>query len=465
MIMQTREMVADDIIAAMYAEETARRDARFVLGLKATHLPEPHATVYQAICDTDDAGEPIHDTTVLARCKNPVTVEWLSQRIALYDALRGGQVFRANVKMAIEDGLRVGTQKLLAIANERLAAGDSREETVSRLITVLSGLPSGSAISNETAATHGQIYRQRLNQSQSTMRPTGLGWLDEMTGGYEQAHLWWIVAAYKQRKTSLMLNMLLASAVIGERPALLSGEMTQEQVYWQLVAMLAVTHLWKSGLYDQKWKTQSGKEVPLNWLSGTTLKKSGDNYKRWHPAKVKAIDWALDVYETLNIRIYDSRDEGGGLQDLDSIQRVVKYDLRRHGGRVYFGDYVQLFEAPGDNMVAKEAAKARAIQRLTRTHNITMIWAAQQNEATVKGNETNDDYSPGVSGGGAVPQTADFLLITKYKRKKDGVVQPDTLLDVDMKLSRHGSTGSNAFDIHPGSGLLIGQSWMEGLAA
>lgn len=453
----TWELVADDILAVVMVERDWYENARFNQGLRPAHLPEKHATALKIVYDLYDAGEPIHDTTILARANGQLDLPWVAQRIALYDATRTGDVFSANVKLAVEEGTRQATAKLLTIAAQQITAGGSRQQTLDNLYSVLSGLSSGRTITNEGAASHGQIYRQRLNESQKPIRSTGFSWLDGLTGGIQPAHLWWIVAAYKQRKTTFMLNMLLAQAVHGERPALLSGEMTQEQVYWQLIAMLTTMNLQKRGLYEETYKSVDGKIIPLNWISGVSLHNAQMAYKKWHPEKVKSIDWALDFYETLNIRIYDSTDGLGGLTDLDSIRRVIGYDRARHGGRVYCGDYIQLFESSGANMVDKEATKARALQNMTRKEGITMIWAAQKNEESVKGN--NESYSPGVSGGGAVPQTADFMLITQYKHHKE---QSETDLAVQMKLSRHGPCGDaikETFQIHPGSGLLLYQDW------
>lgn len=454
------EAAADDVFTVLFAEPDSRRWARFDAGLRAGHFPEPHKTAIAALFELDDEGQPVHDTTLAARCNGRITPDWISARVCLYDELRTGAVFQANVRLVMQEGLTAGTKKLLTTALDELRKGAKRESVVYTLLSLLGNLNVEAGIKGETAAALGQKYRQRLNQPAAPIRSTGMAWLDGLTGGYQDAHLWWIASAYKQRKTTLMLNLLLAAAVQGESPAMLSGEMTQQQVYWQLVSMLAILNLYKRGLYNDSYKTKDGKTVALNWISAIALFNERSNYRNWHPEKVKAIDWAVDYLETLDFRIYDSTEDLGGLQDLDSIRRVVKYDMARHGGRRFFGDYIQLFEADGSNMTEKEQAKARGLQQLTRANGLTMIWAAQQNEEGVKGSGTG--YSPSVAGGGAVPQTADFLLITRYQRTDmNGVVMPDTELAVNMKLSRHSPTGETVFDIHPGSGLILGQNWFS----
>lgn len=455
------ELMADDILAVVMAEPDCYETARFNYGLRPAHLPEKHAAALKIVYDLYDAGQPIHDTTILAHANGQLELSWIAQRVALYDATRTGDVFEANVRLAMEEGTRQATQKLLTIAAGQIGAGNDRERTLDNLYAVLSGLKSGRSIANESAQEHGQLYRRRLCEPAHAIRPTGFQWLDGLTGGIRDANLWWIVAAYKQRKTTLMLNLLLAQAVYGERPALLSGEMAQEQVYWQLIAMLAIANLYKRGLYEETYKSKDGKIIPLNWISGVSLYNANEGYQRWHPEKVRAIQWALDFYESLNVRVYDSTEGLGDLSDLDSIRRAIGYDRARHKGHVYFGDYIQQFEAAGGNMADREAVKARAMQNITRKEGITMVWAAQKNEESVKGME--DNYSPGVSGGGAVAQTADFLLITRYKQSKE---MSETELTLRMKLSRYGPSGDNVqeqFDIHPGSGLILHQNWLDEL--
>lgn len=452
------ELAADDVLAVIMADRQMYEQARFNLGLRPVHLPDKHQLALKIIYDLYDSNEPIHDTLILARAEGQLELSWIAQRVALFDDTRTGNVFTANVKLAIDEGTRQATSKLLSIAAGQISSGHNRQQVLENLYSVLSGISTGRAINNESASQHGQIYRQRLCEPQRIIHTTGFKWLDGLTGGIQPAHLWWIVAAYKQRKTTFMLNMLLAQAVSGQRPALISGEMTQEQVYWQLVSMLAIGNLYRRGMYEQTYRAHSGDVIPLNWLSGTILRNAQDTYRRWHPDKIKAIEWALDYYESLNIRIYDSSESLGGLSDLDSIRRVVGFDSARHNGRVYFGDYIQQFESPGTNIADREAIKARALQNMTRKDGLTMIWAAQKNEESIKSN--GDSYSPGVSGGGAVAQTADFLLVTKYKQAQ----QIETELSVEMKLSRHGPSGTGVnqvFDIHPGSGLILHQEWLN----
>lgn len=455
----TWELAADDVLSVCMAEPQACADARYTYGLRPAHLPEPHRTALQAIYAVYDSGEVVHDTTILAQAGGAFDVMWISQRIGLYDALRSS-AFKSNVKLVMEEGIRQGTIRLLDIAKTQIQTGKERGQVMDNLYHVLSGLNTGKQITNENSAAHGSVYRQRLNMAAKPIRSTGNQWIDGLTEGIQPATLWWIVAAYKQRKTTLILNLLLGMAILGENIGFLSGEMKQEQVYWQLIAMLATVHLCKRGLYEQTYKAQNGQDISLNWISGTSLRNAHDSYKSWHPDKVKAINWALDFYESLTFRIYDASDTIGGLNDLDSIRRVIGFDMARHGGKVYFGDYIQLFDAPGAGMYDKESLKARSLQQMSRKEGITMIWTAQLNEESVKSGGTNS-YSPGVSGGGAVAQTADYMLKTRYKQDENS---SERELTVQMQLSRYSAGGTDikeTFNIHPNSGLILQQAWID----
>jgi hypothetical protein len=452
------ELASDDILSVIMAEPLAYQEARFNAGLRPAHLPEPHRTALQAAYDLYDAGDVIHDTTMLSKGNGAFDLTWISQRIALYDALRSA-AFQSNVRLAMEEGMNAGVVRLLDIAKTQIMTGKPRTSVLDNLYHVLTTTTSGHTITNESAAAHGAVYRKRLEQKAAPLRSTGFQWLDGITDGIQPATLWWVVAAYKQRKTTLILNLLLAQAVRGESVGFLSGEMKQEQVYWQLIAMLATLNLFKRGLYDETYQTQFGQTVNMNWISGVALRGAQAGYKRWHAEKVKAIDWALQFYEGLTHRIYDSSDTIGGLYDLDSIHRVIGYDIARNKGRIFFGDYIQLFDASGNGIQEKEANKARALQQISRKEGITSIWTAQKNEESVK--YDTDNYSAGVSGGGAVPQTADYLLVTKYKQGENA---SEKELTIQMKLSRFSASGAETketFAIHPNSGLILGQPWFD----
>lgn len=455
------ELAADDVLSVVLRDENAYRYARFEAGLLPALLPPKHAATLQAVYSLRDASEPIHDTLIMARTQGKVDLYWLNTVMALYDPVRAKQdVFRKNLSLVKDEGRRAGTLRLMDIAAQQLTRGDDRTRVTRNLITVLEGLDaSGAAIQGVTAGEHGATYATRLMTEPTPPRTTGILWLDELTGGYMPANLWWIAGAYKSRKTTVLLNLALGAAVMGESPAILSREMTQEQVYWQLVTMLAVALLKKRGHGNDAYKTKDGKSIPLVSLSPISLMQASNAYKRWPAEKVRAIDDAIGTYRALNMRIYDSKPQHGNLSSIDTLEQAVLYDLERFRGTLYFADYIQLFTAPGDSVAQQEEIKANTVQNICKRRDTTIICVAQQNEAGVKGEQS---YSPNIAGGGAVPKTANILLATQYKRNDS---DPDDKLKLIVKLARNAASRLHEdLTIHPQTGLIEGQTWFSKLS-
>jgi len=452
------EIAADDVLSVIIREPEAYKYARFEGGLLPMLMPEKYRPALQAVYSLYENGEPIHDTLIIARSGGKVDIAWINQVMALYDATRARRdVFRKNVEIVTDEGLRAGKRHLLSIADQQLARGNKHHSEVTKnLVMVLEGLGSAKHIYNVMAKDHGMQYAVRLMQNPIPARSTGIGWLDDLTGGYLPANLWWIVGAYKSRKTTVLLNMALGAALSGEKPAILSREMTQEQVYWQLVSMLAVGLLKQRGFSNTVHTTQDGNRIPLMALSPVGLMLAYNGYKRWPAEKVRAIDDAIDLYQSLPLRVYDSKPEHGNLSTIQTLEDCVLYDLEKFGGTLFYADYIQLFSTPGEmNTAQSEELKANTVQNICKRRDTTIVCVAQQNEAGVRG---EGGYSPNVAGGGAVPKTANALITTKYKATEDSA---DSELTLTMKLARNAASRTNeTFAIHPATGLIDGQSWL-----
>jgi hypothetical protein len=283
---------------------------------------------------------------------------------------------------------------------------------------------------------------------------TGIPWIDTLTGGIAaDGRMWWIGGAYKSRKTTLALNVLLSALMTNTDVscAMLNKEVNIRYNNAALVAMLAVGYLKASGRYV----------VGQNVISADNLYRAKAGYKRWQPQYVEAIDWAITRYWQLEkrIRLYDAQPEHGGLYDLASIERVIRRDIALYGGRVFFIDYLQLFHGAGE-IYERVSGLSMALQSLAVRNNVTLFVLAQLNEESIKTGGTG--YSPGVKGGGDPAQTANYFMVTRYKQGE--YENDDTKLQVEMKLSRHGMGGSNvktALDIDAASGLLLESNWIK----
>lgn len=453
------ELAADDVIAVMLNEEAAFDMASFELGLLPAHMPTPqHKAAYEVISELRINKLPVHDTVVMDKSGGAVKLDWISQCFALYDATRTGLVFRENVKLVKEHGIRNGVQRVLNTAASQLAEGKKNVATIiNQLMDILPSVQIDTSTRGETAAEIGKELLEMFESDPAPLLSTGLPWLDEISGGFDRKHLWWIAGAYKQRKSTLMLALALNAVMQGANVSILSREMPRKRVAAQMVAMLAVAHLVREGHYDAKDRNL----IPINSISANMLMKAGKNFRKWHPAKVAAVQFGIDEWMKFEkrLRLYDSTEQGGALSDWSSIQRTIKRDKALYGLDVVLIDYMQLFSAQGQNTYEQTAFISKAIQKLTIREDITTVILAQKNEDDIKNGKKS--YSPGIKGGGDAAASADFLLVTNYKQDEDA---DDEKLKVKMQLSRHGVGGADVehiFDIHPASGLILDSDWIS----
>lgn len=451
------ELAADDVITVMMHESAAIDRATFELGLRPVYWPSnQHRAVYDALLSLRKANEPIHDTTVLAKCNGAVDLTWYTQRYCLYDVTRTGATFDSNVKLIVDYGTRAGIRQLLSIADKQLADGKTAQSVIYNLIETLSTIHADKGIKHETAKDHGLDFRAFMDAEPIPRRSTGLDWLDELSGGFDPGHIWWIAGAYKGRKSTLMLNLVLNQLMEGGSVCILSREMQRRRVNAQLVSMLAVGYLLQNNLYNAKDKWSN----PLNWISATGLIQAQKNYRRWDDRKVAAVDYGIAQYTRFanRLRIYDTGDGSGSLSDLASAYNVIKRDKALYGVDLVCADYLQLFDAPGKSFFDKTSRLAQTFQQVAQRENVTVMVVAQKNEESIKGEES---YSPGIKGGGDPAQTADYLLVTGYKQTDSA---DENHVDVNMRLSRHGRGGrgeKHSFNIHPASGLLLESTWLK----
>ena len=455
------ELAADDVLAVLLTEPEAWLLA-MEAGVKPAHMPTTaHKAAFQAVMDTRAAGDALHDTAILSRSGTAFDLTWLHQRMVLYDDTRTGDVFMTNLGLVKKAGKAAGVDRLLETAQEQLRSGQKDADTLAaHLVSILTALDTDSAIRGVTASEQADVIRALLDNPPPPRKLTGLAWLDDLTGGFEPGHMWWIGGAYKGRKSTMMLNLALNAVMDSANVTILSREMPRKWVAAAFVAMLAVGYIHRGGKYYAL--TSTG--VPLSLISANILRQVGREYRRWHSDKAAAVDWAIDQYRKFGnrLRTYDSSSDGGGLSDVDSIQRLIKRDKHLYGLDIVFVDYFQLFGAAqeGKGYFDKMSAVATGLQMIAQRERVTLVVVAQKNEESIKSGAGS--YSPGIKGGGDAAQTADYLLTTHYKQE-DG--QTDEELLVRMMLSRWGRGGKGVeetFQIHPASGLLLDSKWVGG---
>lgn len=444
------QMAADDVGSVVLSDNAHYERARFVAGIRDTDFPPGNwRGVWRAICSLKDTNTPLHDTFLIEHCPG-LEISWLAQRMALADELRKGVVFDENVKLLKRRGAEYAVYEAMRISQEELRAEKTDIEAAVSRVLEAAALGNRQEAGMETAEAHIKEFVAYLNSPSTPAPLCGIGWLDDYSNGFQLGRTWMIGGAYKQRKTTLALNIMLG--ILFRNPtasvAMLSFEMPRQSIAAALVSQIAAYHYLKTG--------NSLREKAGTYLSMDNLINGKLAYKRWPGGLPGAIDYAIEIYNILKkrMRVYDVTYEAGALSDLASLQRVMLRDKAVYGGQYFFIDHLQEIRSPG-NDYERVSAVAGTISHLSKRENVTTFTLSQLNEQTVR-SSSEDEHSPGAKGGGTPAEKADYFIRVRYL--------PDTpdQLAVKMQLSRYGAMGNDTkalLPIHPASGLLIDNQW------
>jgi hypothetical protein len=461
--MQSHEQTAHDILGLLIHDDAACNQALFEYNLRINHFPDGRT---QRLCaavmklrSDGRAGSLSENLLAEATGDNMESVVQISGlgldasgQIDALLQLRLGE----NIHMLQKHAELIAVRNALEKAHGALTTPAALNGAVETLMTNLTGLGQQITIERHRAFERGEDFNRYMQSAAPVAVETGIKWVDDLTGGFYAERLWVLLGAYKSRKTTMALNMVLGA--LEREPnvniGFLSREQSWEQIVAAFVAMLAVRWLMERNL-DTKFDKGG---YPLGYISAELLLQARNSYKRWHPHKAQAVDAAIRHFTDYGkrLRIYDSNVKHGGLSDMHSAARVLKRDIALEGGDVFFFDYAGLFDVEGNEY---EQAKTRAFlfQSWMVTHKKPLVVVAQRNEESIKGNMENS-YSAGAKGGGDLPAAANYLFVTQYKTQK----YPDeTDFRLTLKLSRHSSTGAETLKIHPASGLLEDVTWVK----
>jgi len=451
------QLRADEILAVLLKNDKAWSTVRFEHGVLPTDFP-PGAwrEAYRAITVLNMQQRPITLTEIHEASDSKVPLEWLSERAILYSQKLEHDVLAHNIQQAKLYGTIAADNQTLSYGLEKLrgvTTTEDRADIIGQVITSL-GLELRGNVQDATAAAAGARFEQFMSEPPRRAMSTGISFLDiHSGGGMQHGEMWWIAAAYKMRKSTLMRVMALHMAQQGHSVAIMAREGEQKLVIAQLVAMLAVQWMITEGVYNERDKYGN----PLNVITAKMLLALRNRYKTaLDKRQVAAIDQGIKAYRALenSLRIYDSTPENGGLSDICSVQTLLMREKQMYGLDVAFIDYLQLLQSNRTTIYEATSHNAQTLQHEAQKHEIALCVLAQLNEATVKSDSTS--YSPGVKGGGDPAATADYLLTTGYPKEADGETFDKNHLRIMLKLSRHGDSGCwEDFPIHPPTGLLL----------
>ncbi len=268
--------------------------------------------------------------------------------------------------------------------------------------------------------------------------PTGLAWLDGLTGGNHPSFMTSILGRIKARKTTLARALMLKPLLDNECVSWFTRDGTRRETLNAFVAMFATTRLWDQNVPPEQWK-----------IGALGLAK---NYRT--PEQHEAILWAQNELAQKQLRIYDSRD---GIGDMDVLEAKLRRDILLYGCKYMVADFIQQFYVP-DRRIKHGTEQYEAVTdrfaSLTVSNPITSYILSQQNTDKSKG-KPGEGGTTGAKGGEALPAKSDFVIETDY----DSSATPG-LMRVMLTRSRYSATGEIEYQINPASGLLLNYSAM-----
>lgn len=398
--------------------------------------PAAYMTLWQTITQMHDEGKVITPETVAAAASCDVDRLHKWRAYAKVKPVTDAEV-DAHAQIVVELGKAVQVKAI----GLRLMKDDEQKPVATRLEEAKQELEALNTLTLEerapTAAALGADLEAELNKAVDTalLVPTGLGRLDEWTWEFRRQKVTVLGAAYKQRKTTLLRNIVLAAASRGSGVSVGMLESDRRSFVADCVAMIADQLLAENVI-------PGGVEDKLcgEWLLNTRAwKYKGHVYK--------AIQRALDIWKGLPITVYD-RDDVGYSPDPWMLRAKWRRDVLTRGVKLCAVDYAQLLNF-GAGMTSFDQAEASADWAKAVAHDLKvhLVVLGQLNEEGVSGSTS---YSPKVKGGGALPAAGDQMLKTEY----DAEDTPKRLT-VRLKLARNSRMGQKEqFVIRPASGLI-----------
>lgn len=456
-----------EVLAIMMQEQALFDMAVDELQIKPLHFPFGQArNTFIAISDIWGDGDQPSPNAVVDRSMN--TPQQYIDEVLLMTSKLAKRSFESNVKIVIKHGQVFDVLDSLDFAKQTLSDGKSTPQQVMQMLnTDIDKFSSGTANQHKmlSASEHGKVYRELALMESNKGRATGIDYLDGISEGWlpNEGRLWMVAGAFKGRKTSLVLNMILSACMQGLPVAFMSKEMTSRAVYSKMIVMLYTIRIYTLGLYNDRYEYTSPSGVSTNPkytdIDTKRLTQLGKRQFEINDTITESLEWAYDVYESLPLVIFDSSRDGGNLSDPESLITASRNAIRYHDSQIIMADYLQLFRTAGASLFEDVSATSMMVQDFVRDTDKSFVMIAQKNEDGVR--ESQESYSPKVKGGGDPSQACDYMVTTRYSEDQMGA----GFMQLHMKLSRWGESGQNAekvnVPIHAKSGLIIDQKWLN----
>lgn len=289
---------------------------------------------------------------------------------------------------------------------------------------------------------------------------TGIQLIDNWTGGLAKGDFVAIAAPMKQRKTSLLLNMMINMARDGHSVALMMLESNKRMVNAMIVSMFAIEYLIKTNQYTRPEMDENSQTIgQAKHIHASALVRLQGRYPSLGKIRTEAIRYGINELRSIqhNLRVYDRTREGGSLNDNASIHRVCLRDKALYDTDFIGIDHAQRVNERG-NDYEKLTTVVPYLESLARRENVAMCLLAQLKADTAEG--TGNTHISGVRGGSVLDEAVDYMFITGYKQLLPDSEErrPNDQLIIGLQHSRYGDGGAHkrqVVKIDPNSGLIL----------
>lgn len=444
------ERAADDIIALMVHSTDVCERVGYEFDLRHDYMPtDAHFHAFVAIQTLRKLGHKgtLNDNSVIELAGAAVTHEWISRRNAegqkngVLDAVLVHHLAE-NARIVRDNGkVKVLYEKLTNEANA-LQAGQAFDETIINSMNALAMAGTNQAIGAEHADELGAEIAMELEAPPPQTLLTGITDIDTLTNGMGMNMLSSIISAYKMRKTTISLNILLGVLMTNTdiSAAFYSVEMSRQQIGRALIAMLATAWLLHEGLYTPESAV----------ISGDLLLKAGNTYKYWKHNRAQAVNVGIQEFKKLSnrLQIYDKK--VGNLQTMADAERLFKRNVALYGGAFHVFDYFGLFDMSGATTYEQSANRTKRFLEMSK--DATVLVLAQKNEANV---DREEGHSAGAKGGNDLPAACSYVWTTRYKAK-----ETPGQCTLELKHSRYSEARAMEVEMSAPSGLLLASNWI-----
>ena len=373
----------------------------------------------------------------------------------------------ALARLWVKDAESSRLGRALAQGGADLKAGKSIEEVGKSISRSL--VQKRSAVIQDTSvkSIRERIDLKRDSKNYTFITRTTNNWFDTvMSGGLRAKEMVGIGARQKGRKSSVVRNLVLGAALRDGEPnpkasiAIFSFENDQETTYFHFIAMLATRYLVGKGRYHETFRDSN---VPINVkLHGRGIQSAyeRDVLGKWSRVLQEAVTYAMDTMSSLPIWIYDQTKGNGNLKSLSALRtgmyahKFVHVSSNQH--YLCIVDYAQLARNGGSDYEDMSAFSEMGLEEISEL-DCTMIALSQFNEAGNWENANSQrnggkmlDIVP-TKGGGTFAATVHYYYKLTYDSKS-----PE-LLKAELALSRNAGYSEQVFEIHPPSGLILGE--------